>query len=260
MHGASRLLAAPDLSNGETALCCDSMKRAFITGANRGIGLALVDALVNRDVFVFGGARKPDAARELDRLREHHPNLLQILPLDVESDDSVRRCADTVKAATVTLDILVNNAAVFLEETDTPLAALDVDGFAATVAVNVGGVARVTQAFLPALIAAENPRVINISSGAGSIGDKTDHQFYCYGASKAALNHFTVGLAHELRPRGVIVVAISPGWVRTDMGGPKAELSPEESGGAIADTILKLESGDSGCFLDRFGHKGKYVW
>jgi hypothetical protein len=67
---------------------------------------------------------------------------------------------------------------------------------------------------------------INISSGAGSIGDKTDHQFYCYGASKAALNHFTVGLAHELRPRGVIVVAISPGWVRTDMGGAGGELSP----------------------------------
>jgi len=236
------------------------MKRAFITGANRGIGLALADALVNRGVFVFAGARKPDMAPALGRLREHHPALLQILPLDVTSDESVRRCADTVKGVTSTLDILVNNAAVFLEKTDTGLAALDADWFAETVAVNVGGVARVTQAFLPALVAAEMPRVVNISSGAGSIGDKTDHHYYCYGASKAALNHFTVGLAHELRPRGVVVVAISPGWVRTDMGGPEGELAPEESGSAIADTILKLESGDSGCFLDRFGGKGKYVW
>jgi NAD(P)-dependent dehydrogenase (short-subunit alcohol dehydrogenase family) len=236
------------------------MKRAFITGANRGIGLALAEALVNRGVFVFAGLRKPGTASALGRLREQHPGLLQIIPLEVTSDESVRRCADTVKGVTSTLDILVNNAAVFLEKTDTGLAALDTDWFAKTVAVNVGGVARVTQAFLPALVAAEMPRVVNISSGAGSIGDKTDHHYYCYGASKSALNHFTVGLAHELRPRGVLVVAISPGWVRTDMGGPEGELAPEESASAIADAILKLESGDSGCFLDRFGGKDKYVW
>ena len=236
------------------------MKRALITGANRGIGLALANALVNRGVFVFAGARQPDTATELDRLRGGHPSLLQIVPLDVASAESVRRCADMVKSITTSLDILVNNAAIFLEETATRLAELDADWFAQTVAVNVGGVARVTQALLPALIGSESSRIVNISSGAGSIGDKTDHHYYCYGASKAALNHFTVGLAHELRRQGVIVVALSPGWVRTDMGGAGGELSPEQSGSAIADTILKLIPGDSGCFLDRFGQKNKYVW
>jgi NAD(P)-dependent dehydrogenase (short-subunit alcohol dehydrogenase family) len=236
------------------------MKRALITGANRGIGLALAEALVNRGVFVFAGARQPDRASELNLLREHHRSLIEILPVEVTSDESVRRCANAVKSVTGTLNILVNNAAVFLEKTDTGLAGLDVSWFAETVAVNVGGVARVTQAFLPLLAAAEKPRIVNISSGAGSIGDKTDHHYYCYGASKAALNHFTVGLAHELRPRGIVVVALSPGWVRTDMGGPGGELAPEESANAIADTILKLKSSDNGCFLDRFGHKDKYVW
>ena len=236
------------------------MKRALITGANRGIGLALADALVNRGVFVFAGARKPDTATELDRLRGCHPSLLQIVSLDVASAESVRQCARTVESISPALDILVNNAAIFLEETETPLAGLEADWFAQTVAVNVGGVARVTQAFLPALVGSESSRIVNISSGAGSIADKTDHHYYCYGASKAALNHFTVGLAHELRPRGIIVVAISPGWVRTDMGGAGGELSPEQSGSAIADTILKLVPGDSGWFLDRFGQKNKYVW
>jgi NAD(P)-dependent dehydrogenase (short-subunit alcohol dehydrogenase family) len=236
------------------------MKRALITGANRGIGLALAEALVNRGVFVFAGARKPDSASELDRLREHHRGQLEIIPLEVTSDESVRRCADAVKRVSGTLDILVNNAAVFLEETNTGLAALDLDWFAESVAVNVGGVARVTRTLLPLLEAAQEPRIVNISSGAGSIGDKTDHHYYCYGASKAALNHFSVGLAHELRPRGIVVVALSPGWVRTDMGGPQGELTPEESANAIADTILKLQTDDSGCFLDRFGQRGKYVW
>jgi NAD(P)-dependent dehydrogenase (short-subunit alcohol dehydrogenase family) len=236
------------------------MNRALITGANRGIGLALTEALVKRGMFVFAGARQPDTASELDRLRGGHPDLLQIVPLDVGSAESVGECARRVNSIASSLDILVNNAAIFLEQTETRLADLDADWFAQTVAVNVGGVARVTQAFLPALVKSESPRIVNISSGAGSIGDKSDHHYYCYGASKAALNHFTVGLAHELRPQGVTVVALSPGWVRTDMGGPGGELSPEQSGSAIADTILKLAPAASGCFLDRFGQQHKYVW
>jgi len=236
------------------------MKRAFITGANRGIGLALTEALADHGLFVFAGARAPDQAQELSGLGERHPDRIRIVPLEVTSDVSVRHCAEAVQEGTGTLDLLVNNAAVFLEETDTPLADLDPDWFAQTVAVNVGGVARVTKALLPALRAAGAARVVNISSGAGSIGDKTDAQFYCYGASKAALNHLTVGLAHELRSSGIMVVALSPGWVRTDMGGPGAELVPRESARAIAETILKLEPADSGRFLDRFGHQGQYVW
>jgi NAD(P)-dependent dehydrogenase (short-subunit alcohol dehydrogenase family) len=236
------------------------MKRAFITGANRGIGLALSGALLERGVFVFAGVRQPEAASELNRWGVSHPGLLRILPLDVRSDESVRRCAESIRTECAALDFLVNNAAIFLEETEARLTALNADWFAETVAVNVGGVARVTQALLPALAAAEAPRIINISSGSGSITDKTNHHSYCYGASKAALNHFTVGLAHELQSRGIVVVALSPGWVRTDMGGAEADLDPRDSGNAIADTILKLTSGDHGCFLDRHGRKGQYAW
>lgn len=236
------------------------MTTAFITGANRGIGLALARAFMEHDLMVFAGAREPAAATELAALSEGRGNRLQVVPLDVTHPKSVRRCVQSVRAVTDCLDILVNNAGVFPEEGDEDLANLNVDGFDQAFAVNVTGVARVTQALLPLLLHSSHPRIVNISSGAGSVGDKTDHQYYCYGASKAALNHFTVGLAHELRPRKVVVTAISPGWVRTEMGGPRAELSTEESAAALAGTILQLSLESSGAFLDRFGCRGKYQW
>jgi NAD(P)-dependent dehydrogenase (short-subunit alcohol dehydrogenase family) len=236
------------------------MTRALITGANRGIGLALARALVEHDVFVFAGARKVAAATEREGWNQGCGDRLQVVPLDVTSVESIRHCVQAVRAVTDHLDILVNNAAVFPEEGDETLADLNVDGFDQAFAVNVTGVARVTQALLPLLLHSPTPRIVNVSSGAGSIGEKTDHRYYCYGASKAALNCFTVGLANELRPRNVPVVAISPGWVRTDMGGPEAELSPEESAAALAGTILKLSMDHSGTFLDRFGRRGEYKW
>lgn len=238
----------------------DIMVRALITGANRGIGLALTGALVERGVFIFAGARRPEAAGELEDLRKHSRDRLQVVPLEVTSLESVRSCVDAVKHVTDSLDILVNNAAVFLEESDMKLAELDMGYFDQTFAVNLTGVARVTQAFLPLLFRGNAARIVNISSGAASIADRTDHHYYCYGASKAALNHLTAGLARELGPRGITVTAVSPGWVRTDMGGPNADLSPRQSADAIADTLLKLKPEDSGCFLDRFGRKGVYVW
>lgn len=236
------------------------MTRALVSGSNRGIGLALVRALAERGVFVFAGARRPNDAGELLNLQKTHSGRLEIISLDVTSGVSVERCAQTIQGTSGTLDILVNNAAVFLEETETPLAELGLDLLGPTFAVNVTGAVRVTQAMLPLLLRSKQGRIVNISSGAGSIGDRDSHRFYCYGASKAALNHFTAGLAHELRPKNIIVAAMSPGWVKTDMGGAEAELTADESASVLADSILKLTAHDTGQFLDRFGRKGKYGW
>jgi NAD(P)-dependent dehydrogenase (short-subunit alcohol dehydrogenase family) len=172
----------------------------------------------------------------------------------------VQRAQETVRHTDHGLDVLVNNAGVLLEPVQAALTDLDVELFNRSFAVNVTGVARVTQAFLPLLLGSQSPRIINLSSGAGSISHKTNADYYCYGATKAALNHLTVGLAHELRPHGGIVAAISPGWVRTEMGGSKAELSAEESAEALAETLSTLTLAQSGCFLDRFGRSGTYVW
>ncbi|HAV65390.1 MAG TPA: hypothetical protein DCY13_23820 [Verrucomicrobiales bacterium] len=236
------------------------MTTALITGANRGIGLALCRAFLGHGVRVIAGCRQPERATDLRTLAGKAPDRLQVLSLDVTSTASVSAAAAAVSAHRQPLDILINNAAVLLEDANAAFAGLDVEHFSDTFAVNVTGVARVTQALLPALLRSSQGRVVNISSGAGSIADRPGHMYYCYGASKAALNHLTVGLADELRPRNVIVAAISPGWVRTDMGGPGAELPAEESAAAIAATVLRLKPEDSGCFLGRSGTREGYVW
>lgn len=233
---------------------------ALITGANRGIGLALTRALIQHGVFVIAGAREPGAENALHELRKEQPDHLLLIQLDVTDLRSVEQAASTVAEQITSLDLLINNAGVLLEDRDAKFERLRVEDFQRTFAVNVTGVARVIQAFLPMLRKSTRPRIVNISSGAGSIGGKTDSRYFIYGSSKAALNHLTVGLAHELRSENIIVTAISPGWVRTEMGGPDADLSPEESAADLAKSVLGLTIQNSGQFLDRKGNASSYTW
>jgi NAD(P)-dependent dehydrogenase (short-subunit alcohol dehydrogenase family) len=232
----------------------------LITGANRGIGLALTKVFLERGDTVFAGTRRPEQTSALADLHSEFPDSLKTVQLDVVDPVSVGNCPVLLAKSIRELDVLINNAGVLLEGFTVGFAALNVDDFDRTFSVNVTGAARVTQAMLPLIRRSKTPRVVNISSGAGSISDKRDHSYYIYGASKAALNHLTVGLAHELRPEKIIVTAISPGWVRTDMGGSNAELSAEESAEAMAETITNLTMKDSGTFQGRSGPSDDYVW
>jgi NAD(P)-dependent dehydrogenase (short-subunit alcohol dehydrogenase family) len=105
-----------------------------------------------------------------------------------------------------------------------------------------------------------SPRIVNISSGAGSISDKDDFGYYAYSASKAALNMVTRAMAAEFKPRGITVVAVSPGWVKTEMGGPNAEITPAESARSLAKTIANLTLKDTSAFLNRDGAPHEYGW
>lgn len=234
---------------------------ALVTGASRGIGLALVKELAKSGWHVLAGARNPGAAGGLPAAAEEAvAGSIDILTMDVCSDESVRGAAEMAAAKVGALDVLVNNAGVFPEEGNEPLANLPLDCFEEAFAVNVVGVARVTRVFLPLLGRAVHPRVINISSLAGSISAKEDSRHYCYSASKAALNMLTRAMAAELRPRGITVVAVTPGWVKTEMGGPQAPLTVEESARSLAATIGRVSAGDAGQFLDRDGQKGVAAW
>lgn len=233
----------------------------LVTGASRGIGLALVKELAAQGWRVLAGARHPAAAHGLQAAaREASPGSIDILTMDVRSDESVRGAAEEAAAKVRALDVLVNNAGVFPEEGREPLENLPLDCFEEAFAVNVVGVARVTRVFLPLLGRAGHPRVINISSLAGSIAAKEDSRHYCYSASKAALNMLTRAMAAELRPRGITVVAVTPGWVKTDMGGPQAPLTVEESARSLAGTIGRIGETDAGQFLDRDGQQGVAAW
>ncbi|MFM1942013.1 MAG: hypothetical protein RI897_995 [Verrucomicrobiota bacterium] len=238
-----------------------SVLNILITGANRGIGLALARAFAGCGQRVFAGHRSVTPGPALVSLAGGSGGQVLPIRLDVTEDAGVAAAVEGVRASSGGLDVLVNNAGVLLEGVEASFSDLEASLLERTLAVNVTGVARVTRAFLPLLLESRQlPRLVNISSGAGSLGSKVDSRYFFYGASKAALNHLTIGLAHELGAKGVLVAAISPGWVRTDMGGAGADLSAEESAEAMVRTIEQLSEGQHGCFLDRFGGVGAYRW
>jgi len=233
------------------------MESVLITGANRGIGYALAKALVTTDFRVFAGCRKTENTVSLQKLGAAHGDLLQVLPLDVSSDESVATAADTLEGR---VDVIVNNAGVMPERGDEKLTNIDFDHFRDAFEINVLGCARVIRSFLPHLRRSNRPRILNLSSGLGSISERDNFSYYAYAVSKAALNMLTRSLAFELAPEGITIVAISPGWVRTDMGGDDASISAEESANALIEAIQGIGPNLNGQFLDRFGHAGKYVW
>lgn len=230
----------------------------LITGASRGIGLAMAITFAQDGWTVFAGTRRArspllwSACQEFPSLRP--------LPLDVLDDASVAQCVQSVARETDHLDVLVNNAAIFPGEGDEPLRDLDLAWFAEAIETNVTGVARVTRAFLPLLSKSPAPRIANISSGAGSISDKEDNLYYPYSVSKAGLNMLTRAMAAEFRADGIAIAAISPGWVRTEMGGENAPLTPEQSAHSLFGTISGLTMEDTGAFLGRDGRSDDYAW
>ena len=166
----------------------------LITGCSRGIGLALVREMAARGWHVLAGARHPAAAHALQAVAQNaSPGSVDILTLDVRHDESVQAAAEEAAAKVRRLDVLVNNAGVFPENGSESLEQLPLECFEEAFGVNVVGVARVTRMFLPLLTRAAHPRVINMSSLAGSIGEKEDSRYYCYSAVQGRPQHAHTG-------------------------------------------------------------------
>lgn len=229
----------------------------FISGAARGLGLALSARYLNAGFRVFAGARSPAG---LSDLQQAFPNALSIVPLDVTDMASIRACVGQVATQTSALDVLVNNAGVNLEHGRGTLDDLDLaDGhLEQTMAANVFGPLRLIQQFHPLLARGARKLIVNISSEAGSIGDcGRDHEFaYCM--SKAALNMETKMLHNALGPQGFSVLSIHPGWIRTDMGGPQARLSPDESAQAVFQLAQTQRQLQDPIYLDHRGNALKW--
>jgi NAD(P)-dependent dehydrogenase (short-subunit alcohol dehydrogenase family) len=233
------------------------MESVLITGANRGIGYALTKALVASNFRVLAGCRNIENAVHVGKLAISQRDLVRVLPIDVSSDESVAAAADAVSDR---IDVIVNNAGVMPERGDEKITNIDFNHFRSAFEVNVLGCARVIRSFLPHLRRSNRPRILNLSSGLGSIAERDSSSYYAYAVSKAALNMLTRSLAFELAPEGITIVTVSPGWVKTDMGGEDADISPEESAEAMVEAIEQIGPNLNGQFLDRFGRAGKYVW
>lgn len=231
----------------------------LITGAGRGLGLSLTEKFLNLGYSVFAGYhRSEDCLRNLASV-ECYSSLLTLIPLDVTDPKSIRSAVKTVAAQTPALDILLNNAGVHLENKHTSLEELDFeDGhLEKSLAVNAFGPLRMTQKFLPLLQKGEKKLIINVSSEAGSIRDCWRKQEFGYCMSKAALNMQTKIMHNSLEPRGFRILAVHPGWMRTDMGGQDADIQAEEAAEGLIKLALnpegkKEETGEE-IFLDYQG-------
>ena len=221
------------------------MTTILITGTNRGIGLELAIQALAKGWTVYGSARQPVTGPAADICA--HPNFHNLV-FDVTDDAAVRRSAAGLDAA---IDILINNAGVIGYEPQSTLD-MDFEGFARTLAINTLAPLRVSQAFLPHLERSSHPRILSVSSNMSRMSHAKSDQI-AYRASKAALNKVMQGLATDLAPRGVAVALVNPGWVRTDMGGPEADISVEESASGVLAVAAGLTLASTGRFFNRDG-------
>jgi NAD(P)-dependent dehydrogenase (short-subunit alcohol dehydrogenase family) len=222
------------------------MTRVLITGSNRGIGLELVRARLTRGDDVIACAREPEQAEALHALKAHVADRLLILPLDVAEPSSVFDLGTALGDRPI--DVLVNNAGIIGPHAQSTLD-MDFDGWVQTFAVNTLGPLRVTQALLPNLRHGERPRVLIVSSQMGSMASHASDRL-AYRSSKAAVNKVAQALATDLKPMGIAVAALHPGWVRTQMGGKGASLAPGESAAGLSELIDMLDLNRTGTFLN----------
>jgi len=217
----------------------------LITGANRGLGLEFARQYAADGWKVIGTARIPEQADELNALS------VEAVQLDVANQASVDALAKSLEGRPI--DLLINNAGIFprvnkIEE-------VNFENYSRTIAVNTLGPVRVTRTLLPNLRRGEKKTIVNITSRLGSIGLNDFGAFYGYRESKAALNMFTKTLAIELDPEGFTCLTIHPGWVKTDMGGENANLTPEESISGMRAVIQKLGPADTGTYWSYSGEE-----
>lgn len=233
----------------------------LVTGANRGLGLEFVRQSLVAGARVVATSRQPGRATALNALAGEHPGKLKVLPLDITD---ARSRAELVRELPLVfgddgrLNRLINNAGVL--HSGERFGHLSADILDHSLQSNAVGPLLLTQALAPLLVDADaahgqpGARVANVSSQLGSIGSTSRFGTPSYAISKAALNMATVLLARALAERGIVVVALHPGWVRTDMGGAQADLAPVDAVAALLARIDALQTEDSGRFLDGDGN------
>ncbi|KAH8807851.1 hypothetical protein F5884DRAFT_881366 [Xylogone sp. PMI_703] len=235
------------------------MSSYLITGTSRGLGLELVRSLVSLPAStvgkIFATARSSSPTPPLAEIIENSSGRVHFIELDVSNEFSIIAAATEVEkqlGPKQGLDVIINNAGI--QSQPALASATKISDLEEAFSVNVSGVHLVTSAFLPQLSKGREKKIINISSTVGSIGLSScfaANPFISYKVSKAALNMLTVQYAQELGPKGFTVVAVSPGWLKTDLGGSNADLPPAVGANRVVDIILNTrQDKDNGAFRD----------
>lgn len=219
------------------------MPSVFVTGASRGLGLEFVRQYAAAGWNVTAACRDPSRVPVLADLG------VETVPLDLADNRSIQRAAQTLAGRS--FDLLLNNAGVYGEGQQ--FGHLSETEWERVMHVNAIAPLKMAEAFLPHVLAGQRKLMVFLTSRMGSIADNSSGGSYIYRSSKAALNAAVKSLSIDLAPRGVTTLLLHPGWVKTDMGGPNASLTPADSIDGMRRLIDAVEAGQPLKFLDYTG-------
>ncbi|MFC5531220.1 SDR family NAD(P)-dependent oxidoreductase [Cohnella yongneupensis] len=233
-------------------------KTACVTGADRGLGLALTKGLLEEGYRVAAGKYGSDDSDALSELKGRYGDRLLTVRMDVSSDSSVKEAARSIASFADSIDLLINNAAILGDISRTVDDELDYEEMLRVFNVNALGALRVNNALLPLILRSTLKFIMNISSEAGSIGDCYRNNWFAYAMSKSALNMQTALLHNHLRDTGALALSVHPGWVQSYMQGKLdagATYTPDQAAGhliALARSPERFRA-DKPMFVDLLG-------
>ena len=225
------------------------MTNVLITGANRGLGLGFVKSFLAKNINVICTTRNIAGSKELLECKKKYPNNLEILELDLLEENSENTFSDLLSDKPV--DIFINNAGV--GNSNQRFGVVSSKPWLELLKVNLIAPLTVTQAIIENIKKGSDKKIYFLSSQLGSIGDNTSGGMYIYRSSKTALNQVVKSLSVDLKPIGITVISLHPGWVKTDMGGPNAPVSIDESVKGMMKVIDTTDIGNTGTFLNYDG-------
>jgi NAD(P)-dependent dehydrogenase (short-subunit alcohol dehydrogenase family) len=230
------------------------VKTALITGANRGIGLEFCRQYAAEGWRVLACSRYPEKSDALNKLATENSGLIKVHALDVADHVEIDRLARVL--AEESIDLLINNAGIYPDSDKSGFGHTDYAEWMQAFRINTMAPLRMAETFAAQIVRGKQKTIVTVTSKMGSIADNSGGGSYLYRSSKAAVNMVAKNLAIDLKPLGVTAVVFHPGWVKTDMGGPNAMISAEQSVSGMRQVISGLSPTDSGKF---FGYDGQVI-
>ena len=225
------------------------MINVLITGANRGLGLGFVKKYLEKNANVLCTTRDISGSKELLECKEQYPNNIEIFELDLLAENGADTLANQLNG--MPIDILINNAGV--GSSNQHFEAVSSKPWLEVLKVNLIAPLIITQSLFENVKKSSARKIYFLSSQLGSIGDNTSGGMYVYRSSKTGLNQVVKSLSVDLKPKGITVVSLHPGWVKTDMGGPNAPVSIDKSIEGMIKVIERTDINDTGRFLNYDG-------